>query len=93
MPVRRIVLELPAQVQAPVVAAPSGEKGITPLAAAAAVWLAGCVLYLVFSAGSYLVYRRKLLKCTHVCGCGIAGRAETIKGRASRQKTASCYAV
>lgn len=67
MPVRRIVLELPAQVQAPVVAAPSGEKGITPLAAAAAVWLAGCVLYLVFSAGSYLVYRRKLLKCTHVC--------------------------
>lgn len=56
----RIVVRIPAQITAPFAA----NKGrVTPLIVIAYVWAAGCAVYFTINIGSYLHYKRKVLKC------------------------------
>lgn len=56
----RIVVKIPAQITAPFAA----KKGrVMPLIVIAYVWAAGCAVYLAINVGSYLHYKRKVLKC------------------------------
>lgn len=55
----RIVVRIPAQITAPFAAKKSR---VTPLIVIAYVWAAGCAVYLVINSGSYLHYKRKVLK-------------------------------
>lgn len=56
----RIVVKIPAQITTPL----TEEKSrVTPLAVIAYVWAAGCAVCLAVNIGSYLHYKRRVLRC------------------------------
>lgn len=69
LPQQKIVFEVPAQMAAPMApiagtvtaVLPQTPKTIAPLDILAALWLAGCVLFLLVHLGSYLLYRRQVM--------------------------------
>lgn len=64
-PRQRIVIEVPPAMTAPIAPPRERHAAVTALDLAAYVWLFGCGVCLLFPTGSYLCYRRRMLRETY----------------------------
>ena len=75
-PRRRIVIEVPPVMTAPIAPPENRHTAVTALDIAAYVWLFGCGVCLLFPTGSYLCYRRRMLRETYALGAVLSSKEQ-----------------